>query len=64
MLATMQRLGVAHTRSRLAVSNDNPYVESAFRTLKYRLSCLSNRLKKKVAGRTALGQGPGVLVQP
>lgn len=25
MLATMQRLGVAHTRSRPAVSNDNPY---------------------------------------
>lgn len=36
MLATMQRLGVAHTRSRAAVSNDNPYIESAFRTLKYR----------------------------
>ena len=28
MLATMQRLGVAHTRSRPAFSNDNPYVES------------------------------------
>jgi putative transposase len=36
MLATMQRLGVAASRSRPAVSNDNPYVESAFRTLKYR----------------------------
>ncbi|MBG6074168.1 hypothetical protein IWX87_003961 [Polaromonas sp. CG_9.7] len=36
MLATMQRLGVAHTRSRPSVSNDNPYVEAAFRTLKYR----------------------------
>ena len=36
MLAAMQRLGVAHTRSRPAMSNDNPYVESAFRTLKYR----------------------------
>ena len=36
MLAAMHRLGVAHTRSRPAVSNDNPYVESAFRTLKYR----------------------------
>ena len=36
MLAAMQRLGVAHTRSRPAVSNDNPCVESAFRTLKYR----------------------------
>jgi putative transposase len=36
MLSTMQRLGVAHTRSRPAVSNDNPYIESVFRTLKYR----------------------------
>jgi putative transposase len=36
MLAAMQRPGVAHTRSRPAVSNDNSYVESAFRTLKYR----------------------------
>lgn len=36
MLAALQRLGVAHTRSRPAVSNDNPYVESAFRTLKHR----------------------------
>jgi putative transposase len=36
MLATMQSLGVAHTRSRPAVSNDNPYVESIFKTLKYR----------------------------
>ena len=35
-MATMQRLGVAHTRSRPFVSNDNPYVELAFRTLKYR----------------------------
>ncbi len=36
MLATMQRLGVAHSRSRPAVSNDNPYAESLFKTLKYR----------------------------
>jgi putative transposase len=36
MLATMQRLGVAQSRSRPAVSNDNPYSESLFRTLKYR----------------------------
>lgn len=36
MLATMQRLGVAHSRSRPAVSNDNPYSEALFRTLKYR----------------------------
>ena len=36
MLATMQRLGVAQSRSRPSVSNDNPYSESLFKTLKYR----------------------------
>lgn len=36
MLATMQNLGVAASRSRPSVSNDNPYSESLFRTLKYR----------------------------
>ena len=36
MLAMMQRLGVASSRSRPSVSNDNPYSESLFRTLKYR----------------------------
>jgi len=36
MLATMQRLGVTPSRSRPSVSNDNPYSESLFRTLKYR----------------------------
>jgi putative transposase len=36
MMATMQRLGVAASRSRPSVSNDNPYSESLFRTLKYR----------------------------
>jgi putative transposase len=36
MLETMRRLGVAHSRSRPSVSNDNPYSESLFRTLKYR----------------------------
>ena len=37
MLATMQRLGAAHSHSRPAVSNDNPYSEFLFKTLKYRL---------------------------
>jgi transposase InsO family protein len=36
MLATMEQLGVAASRSRPSVSNDNPYSESLFRTLKYR----------------------------
>ena len=36
LLATMQRLGVAPSRGRPSVSNDNPFSESLFRTLKYR----------------------------
>jgi putative transposase len=36
MLATLQHLQVAHTRSRPSVSNDNPYSESLFNTLKHR----------------------------
>ena len=36
MLATLQALGVVASLSRPAVSNDNPYSESLFRTLKYR----------------------------
>jgi transposase InsO family protein len=36
MLATLQNLGVAASFSRPAVSNDNPYSESLFKTLKYR----------------------------
>ena len=35
MLATLQRLGVMPSFSRPSVSNDNPYSESLFRTLKY-----------------------------
>jgi len=36
MLATLQQLGVMPALSRPAVSNDNPYSESLFKTLKYR----------------------------
>lgn len=36
MLATLQRLGVVASFSRPSVSDDNPYVESLFRTLKFR----------------------------
>jgi transposase InsO family protein len=35
MLATLQKLGVMPSLSRPAVSNDNPYSESLFKTLKY-----------------------------
>jgi putative transposase len=36
MLATLQKLGVVPSFSRPGVSDDNPYVESLFRTMKYR----------------------------
>jgi putative transposase len=36
MLSTLQTLGVMPSFSRPAVSNDNPYSEAMFRTLKYR----------------------------
>jgi len=36
MLATLQQLGIVPSFSRPSVSNDNPYSESLFRTLKYR----------------------------
>lgn len=36
MLATLQGLGIMSSFSRPAVSNDNPYSESLFKTLKYR----------------------------
>lgn len=36
MLATLQQLGVMPSFSRPGVSNDNPFSESLFRTLKYR----------------------------
>ena len=36
MLETLYRLGITPSNSRPRVSNDNPYAESIFRTLKYR----------------------------
>ena len=41
MLATLQQLGVVPSFSRPSVSNDNPYSESLFKTLKYRPEYLS-----------------------
>ena len=35
MLATLQEIGIAPSFSRPSVSNDNPYSESLFKTLKY-----------------------------
>jgi putative transposase len=42
MLATLQRLGVVPSFSRPHVSDDNPYSEALFHTLKYRPSYPSN----------------------
>lgn len=36
LLETLYQLGITPSRSRPRVSNDNPYVESIFRTFKYR----------------------------
>ena len=36
MLATLHQLGITPSRSRPRVSNDNPYAESLFKTLKFR----------------------------
>jgi transposase InsO family protein len=38
LLATLERLGIAPSFSRPSVSDDNPYSESLFKTLKYRPS--------------------------
>jgi len=43
MLATLQRLGVVPSFSRPGVSDDNPYIEALFRTLKYRPEYPSGR---------------------
>jgi len=68
VLEVMADLGVAKTHSRPYVSNDNPYSESQFRTLKYRLCvartqwCLKiNSLRggmgSSSGGRSAVVQG-------
>ncbi|PKH04525.1 IS3 family transposase, partial [Psychromonas sp. MB-3u-54] len=51
MLATLQELGVVPSFSRPSVSNDNPYSESLFRTLKYRPEYPEQRFENLSAGR-------------
>ena len=51
MLATLQKLGVVTSLSRPAVSNDNPYSESLFKTLKYCPKYPSSPFKDIVAVR-------------
>ena len=52
MLSTLQTLGVIPSFSRPSVSNDNPYSESLFRTLKYRPEYPSEPFKNIVDART------------
>jgi putative transposase len=52
MLATLQKLGVMASLSRPAVSNDNPYSESLFKTLKYRPAYPLNPFADIAAART------------
>ena len=61
MLATLQRLGVAGSRSRPSVSNDNPFSEALFRTLKLQAT---RQTTAKPAARTSLGDPTRALVQP
>ena len=50
MLATLPRLGVVPTFSRPGVSDDNPYIEALFRTLKYRPEYPSGRRRDPEPG--------------
>ena len=55
MLATLQALGVAPSFSRPAVSNDNPYSESLFKTMKYRPAYPSRAFESLLAARRWVG---------
>ncbi len=55
MLATLQALGVAPSFSRPAVSNDNPYSESLFKTLKYRPAYPRQAFENLLAARQWIG---------
>jgi transposase InsO family protein len=59
MLATLQALGVSPSFSRPAVSNDNPYSEALFKTLKYRPAYPHRAFESLLAAR----QWVGVFVQ-
>jgi transposase InsO family protein len=55
MLATLQALGVAPSFSRPAVSNDNPYSESLFKTLKYHPAYPQHPFANLLAARQWVG---------
>ncbi len=55
MLATLQALGVMPSFSRPAVSNDNPYSESLFKTMKYRPAYPRQPFENLMAARQWVG---------
>jgi transposase InsO family protein len=55
MLATLQKLGVIPSFSRPACSNDNPYSESLFKTLKYRPAYPQRSFESLMAARQWVG---------
>ncbi len=55
MLATLQTLGVMPSFSRPAVSNDNPYSESLFKTMKYRPAYPQRPFDNLMAARQWVG---------
>lgn len=55
MLATLQALGVMPSFSRPSVSNDNPYSESLFKTLKYRPAYPRTAFDSLLAARQWVG---------
>jgi putative transposase len=55
MLATLQALGVMPSFSRPAVSNDNPFSESIFKTMKYRPSYPQRPFENLLAARQWVG---------
>ena len=56
MLATLQALGVMPSFSRPSVSNDNPFSESLFKTLKYRSAYPLQPFENLLAARQWVGQ--------
>jgi len=55
MLATLQAIGVIPSFSRPAVSNDNPYSESLFKTMKYRPAYPQRPFENLLAARQWVG---------
>ena len=52
-------LGVTKTHSRPHVSNDNPYSESQFKTMKYRPGFLPGSARSRTPERSASNSSPG-----